>query len=70
MPTGYTAEILNGEIKTFPEFAKKCARAFGAMIHMRDDSLDATYKKKRAQFLSQRTNERNKRRNKNTQKYF
>ena len=39
MPTGYTAGILEGKIKTFPEFAKICMRAFGAAIHMRDNGL-------------------------------
>lgn len=41
MPTGYTAGILNGTIKTFKEFATKCSRAF--MIHMRDEAHDAPY---------------------------
>jgi hypothetical protein len=40
MPTGYTAKLMeHGE--TFPEFAMRCARAFGACIDMRDDSMDA-----------------------------
>lgn len=43
MPTGYTAGIIDGKIKTFSEFAKLCMRAFGATIHMRDDSFDAKY---------------------------
>jgi len=43
MPTGYTEGILNGKINTFPEFAKTCMRAFGATIHLRDDSLDKEY---------------------------
>jgi hypothetical protein len=43
MPTGYTAGIIDGEITTFPQFAKKCMRAFGATMHMRDDSLDEEY---------------------------
>jgi hypothetical protein len=43
MPTGYTAGIIDGKIKTFPEFAKLCMRAFGATIHMRDDKMDAEY---------------------------
>lgn len=43
MPTGYTSGILDGTIKTFPEFAKLCMRAFGATIHMRDDALGAEY---------------------------
>lgn len=44
MPTGYTAGIVDGTIKTFPEFAKLCMRAFGATIHMRDDSMEDEYK--------------------------
>jgi hypothetical protein len=39
MPTGYTDSI---KIDTpFPEFALRCARAFSALIMMRDDSLEA-----------------------------
>lgn len=44
MPTGYTAGILDGKITTFPQFAKKCMRAFGATMHMRDDDTEAEYK--------------------------
>lgn len=43
MPTGYTAGILDGKITTFPQFAKQCMRNFGALIHMRDDSMNAEY---------------------------
>ena len=43
MPTGYTIGIINGEIETFQEFAKQCMRAFGATIHMRDESMDKEY---------------------------
>lgn len=39
MPTEYTDSIKNDI--TFPEFAMKCARAFGALVRMRDDSMDA-----------------------------
>jgi hypothetical protein len=39
MPTGYTAEIANGI--TFNRFAWSCARAFGALVTMRDDPADA-----------------------------
>jgi hypothetical protein len=38
MPTGYTADIAKGI--TFKEYALGCARAFGALIHMRDDNPD------------------------------
>lgn len=36
MPTGYTADVLDKNI-SFPQFVWDCARAFGALIHMRDD---------------------------------
>jgi hypothetical protein len=35
MPTGYTADIAKGI--TFEQYALNCARAFGALILMRDD---------------------------------
>lgn len=34
MPTGYTADL---EGVTFPKFALSCARAFGALVTMRDE---------------------------------
>jgi hypothetical protein len=43
MPTGYTAGIIDGKITTFEEFATVCTRAFGATIHMRDESLETPY---------------------------
>lgn len=39
MPTGFTAEIEKGI--TFKQFATNCARAFGALVTMRDDPMDA-----------------------------
>ena len=39
MPTGYTVEVVDGKISDFPTFAKLCARAFGALIHMRDNTI-------------------------------
>lgn len=39
MPTGYTSDIK--ETTPFREFALRCARAFGALILMRDDPFDA-----------------------------
>lgn len=39
MPTGYTAKIADGI--TFEEYALGCARAFGALIMMRDEPTDA-----------------------------
>lgn len=39
MPTGYTDIIGRGA--TFEEFVLRCARAFGALVEMRDDSTDA-----------------------------
>ncbi len=39
MATGYTHKIKDGI--TFKEYALTCARAFGALIEMRDDPIDA-----------------------------
>lgn len=41
MPTGYTYPVCDGDITEFPAFAMSCARAFGALITMRDDPMDA-----------------------------
>ena len=40
MPTGYTEDIYNGKDVTFKDFALKCARAFGACMHQREDNID------------------------------
>lgn len=40
MPSAYTKDLYDGE-QTFPEFAMQCARAFGALIRMRDSARDA-----------------------------
>lgn len=37
MPTGYTAEIAEGQ--EFTDFVLGCARAFGACLHQRDDKM-------------------------------
>ncbi|SHJ72314.1 hypothetical protein SAMN05444159_1322 [Bradyrhizobium lablabi] len=42
MPTGYTYPVVDGKITEFPDFALLCARAFGALIMMRDDPMDAS----------------------------
>lgn len=39
MPTGYTDVVLKGA--TFEQFVWGCARAFGALVLMRDDPADA-----------------------------
>lgn len=39
MPTGYTAKVQDGA--TFEEFVWGCARAFGALVSMRDDPVNA-----------------------------
>lgn len=39
MPTGYTAKLMN-KGQSFDEFVWTCARAFGALVTMREDSLD------------------------------
>lgn len=41
MPTGYTADVVDGKITEFKDFALSCARAFGALANMRDDPMDA-----------------------------
>lgn len=41
MPTGYTAAVQSGEITDFNTFAMACARAFGALVTMRDDPAGA-----------------------------
>ena len=41
MPTGYTLDLYNGKDIAFEEFVLKCARAFGALIDMRDEPMDA-----------------------------
>lgn len=41
MPTGYTSDVQNGKVTEFRDFAMCCARAFGALIHMRDDPMSA-----------------------------
>lgn len=43
MPTGYTANIIDGKITKFEDFAKQCVRAFGVAIHMRDEDMDMEY---------------------------
>lgn len=40
MPTGYTAPIYEGKEITFEQFMLRCARNFGALINMREESLD------------------------------
>jgi len=42
MPTGYTADVQSGKITEFKDFAMQCARAFGALVMMRDDPSGAT----------------------------
>lgn len=41
MPTGYTADVGDGTVTDFRDFAMQCARAFGALVRMRDDPADA-----------------------------
>lgn len=41
MPTGYTYPVAEGDITELSDFAMKCARAFGALVSMRDDPSDA-----------------------------
>jgi hypothetical protein len=39
MPTGYTADVANGKITDFTEYALQCARHFGACVMLRDEPL-------------------------------
>lgn len=41
MPTGYTENVQSGKVTELKDFALQCARAFGALIDMRDDPFDA-----------------------------
>jgi hypothetical protein len=41
MPTGYTYPVAEGKITDFKKFALTCARAFGALIEMRDEPINA-----------------------------
>lgn len=41
MPTGYTAAVVDGSVTEFKDFALSCARAFGALVTMRDEPMDA-----------------------------
>ena len=40
MPSSYTSDIYYEKDVILKEFALKCARNFGALVHMRDESLD------------------------------
>jgi hypothetical protein len=46
VPTGITQPIYEGKDITFAEFVWRCARQFGALMHMRDDALDAPIRKR------------------------
>lgn len=46
MPTGYTYDVGSGKISTLREFGLTCARAFGALISMRDEPFSAPVPKK------------------------
>lgn len=39
MPTGYTAPIYEGQDLSLSEYAQRCARAFGALVSLRDEPL-------------------------------
>lgn len=41
MPTGYTADLYDGNEVSFSDFVMHCARAFGALVTMRDSPSDA-----------------------------
>lgn len=41
MPSGYTADVASGKMTDFAEYALQCARAFGALIMLRDEPLSS-----------------------------
>lgn len=41
MPTGYTAALIEEKEISFEKFVLTCSRAFGALIEMRDEPMDA-----------------------------
>ena len=41
MPTGYTSGLYDGTETDFRTFALRCARAFGATVMQRDESIDS-----------------------------
>jgi hypothetical protein len=43
MATGYTSIVVDKPETTFREFALICARAFGALFHLRDEPLDTPW---------------------------
>ena len=48
MPTGYTAQVADHEDLPLADFVLSCARAMGALVHMRDDDMDAPIRKREA----------------------
>jgi hypothetical protein len=46
MPSGYTHGVVTGKVTTLKVFAESCMRAFGACIHMKDESSDKKYEKR------------------------
>lgn len=41
MPTGFTAKVADGTVTELKPFVLQCARAFGALVTMRDEPWDA-----------------------------
>jgi len=41
MPTGYTSDLYDGKDVAFEDFVLGCARAFGAWVHQREDSMSS-----------------------------
>ncbi len=39
MPTGYTSGVMDGTITEFKDYAFQCARAFGALVTLRDEPM-------------------------------
>lgn len=41
MTTGYTADVCNGKLTDFKQFAIRCAHAFGPLIDLREEGMDS-----------------------------
>lgn len=58
MPTGYTADVQEGKITEFKDFALQCARAFGACVmQMDDDPKDLPKEQDESSYYSKKISE-------------
>ena len=45
MASGYTVEVIKGNVTTLEQFAEVCLKGFGATAHMKDEPLVTPYRK-------------------------